>query len=316
MHIFDELTYINNTSLALGFFDGLHSGHKVVLNNAVHLAKKNNTTSTVITFKNHPQTLLANYKTEYILNNDEKLRMLEKTGIDNVVMLDFEDISNISAKDYIEKVLVKYFSPIAISTGFNHCFGFNKDGNSKLLQEQSKTYGYKYYEIPPFVVNGEIVSCTVIKNKIHLADFFNANKLLGYNYFFESRVEHGERIAGKLGFPSANIIYPDDKISVPFGVYFVRTEYMNKKYNGILNHGYIQRNNSKVFKTEVHILDFDKNIYGENIKISFIAKIRNQINFNNADKLKEQINRDIAFIEIYKHFLNEERKNKNVPDGN
>lgn len=308
MYIFDELTYINNTSLALGFFDGLHLGHKVVLNNAIHIAKKNKTTSTVITFKNHPQTLLSNHKTEYILNNDEKLKILKNIGIDNVILLNFEDISSISGKDYIEKVLVKYFSPIAISTGFNHTFGYNKSGNSKLLMELSELYGYKYYEIPPFVVNGEIVSCSTIKNKLHVADFFNANKLLGYDYFIEGRVNQGEKIAGSIGYPSANITYPPDKISVPFGVYFVQIEYMNKKYNGILNHGYIQRDNSKIFKTEVHILDFNKNIYGENIKISFIAKIRNQINYNDAEKLKEQIKRDIAFVDIYRHFLKEERK--------
>ena len=299
MQIFDELTYINNTSLALGFFDGLHLGHKVVLKNAVKIAKKNKTTSTVITFKNHPLNYLSNQKIEQILTIEEKLRILNHIGIDNVVLIDFENIANIRADDYIKDILIKYFSPIAITTGFNHTFGYKKNGNSMLLEQYEKIYNYKYYEVPPFVVDGDVVSCSVIRNKLQLGDFISANRLLGYSFFISGTVVHGDGLASELGFPSANINYPEEKIKIPHGVYYVQVIIDNKKYNGVLNHAPVSPDKNK---SEVHIIDFDKNIYGKNIFIKFITKIRNQIQADNSDKLKLQIKRDIGFAQIYQHF--------------
>ena len=124
--------------------------------------------------------ILTNEKIEQILSIDEKLTMMKKIGIDNVVLLDFEKISSMKANDYLENILIKYFSPIAITTGFNHHFGFNKEGNSEFLRKNREKYNYKYFEVPPFVVQDKIVSCSVIRNLLHLADFYNANKLLGY----------------------------------------------------------------------------------------------------------------------------------------
>ena len=306
MHIFKELTYINKSSLALGFFDGLHLGHKVVLKNAINIAKNNNTKSVVITFKTHPLNLLTDRKTEQILTLHEKLELLEKTGIDNVVLLDFKEFAAMKASDYLENVLVKYYSPIAITTGFNHSFGFNKEGNSSFLNSNKEKYGYKYFEVPPFVVNENIVSCSVIRNMLHLGDFPQANKLLGYNYFISGIVIKGEQIASKLGFPSANIIYPDDKVQIPHGVYYVLVEIRGTIYNGILNHGFAPTlDNTARLKTEVHITNFNRDIYGENIKISFVSKIRNQMKFENIDKLKAQIIRDTAFTDIYSRFINQ-----------
>ena len=304
MQTFDELTYINKSSLALGFFDGLHQGHNVVLKNAINIARQNGVDATVITFKNHPLEYLTDNKVEQILTIDEKLKELEKIGIDNVVLLDFEKYSFMQAKEYIESVLIRYFSPIAITTGFNHYFGFNKEGNSALLEFYSNIYKYKYFEVPPFVFKENIVSCSVIRNMIQLGNFFEANELLGYRFYIQGVVIKGSELASKLGYPSANIRYPDNKVNIPHGVYFVKVDVKGKEYNGVLNHGYAPTlDNTTELKTEVHILDFNENIYGENIKISFISKIRNQLKFENIEKLKAQIVRDIAFTNIYKHFL-------------
>lgn len=304
MQIFDELTYINKSSLALGYFDGLHLGHNVVLKNAINIAKENNTQSTVITFKEHPLSILTDNKVGQILTINEKLILLEKIGIDNVFLLDFQKYSHITAQDYLKNILVKYFSPIAITTGFNHHFGLNKEGNSNFLNLHKDSYNFKYFEVPPFVVKDKIVSCSVIRNLIQLGNFPEANELLGYNYFISGIVIKGAQLAGKLGFPSANIIYPFNKIDIPHGVYFVKINIDGKDYNGVLNHGFAPTlDNTSELKTEVHIIDFNENIYGEEIKISFITKIRNQYKFENEEKLKAQIYRDIAFTNIYKHFL-------------
>ncbi len=304
MRIWNELTYINKSSIALGFFDGLHLGHRLVLKNAINIAKENNVESTVITFKTHPLNSLTGEKIDQILSLDEKINLMEKIGIDNLVLLNFDDVASIRANDYLENILIKYFSPIAITTGFNHHFGFNKEGNSELLRNNKDKYNYKYFEIPPFVVKNNIVSCSNIRDLLHLGDFPNANELLGYKFFIDGIVIKGEQFARKLGYPSANIVYPDEKIKIPHGVYFVEVTILNKKYNGILNYGFAPTvNNSTIEKTEVHILDFNQNIYGEKIRIEFITKIRNQMKFDNIEKLKAQINRDIAFVEIYKYFL-------------
>jgi riboflavin kinase/FMN adenylyltransferase len=258
----------------------------------------------VITFKNHPLSTLTNQKIELILDLDEKLEMFENIGIDNVVLLDFEKISHLKANDYLENILVKYFSPISITTGFNHNFGYNKEGNSEFLRKNKDKYGYKYFEIPPFVVDDKVVSCSVIKNLLHLGNFYEANKLLGYSYFIQGRVIEGDKIASKLGFASANIVYPMSKPEIPHGVYFVTVEIDGNTYNGVLNHGYAPTiDNTTKLKTEVHIINFNQNLYDKKIKIKFITKIRNQMKFDNIDKLKAQIQRDIAFTDIFQHFL-------------
>ena len=235
---------------------------------------------------------------------NEKLEMFELTGMNNVILLDFNKYSHIKADNYLKDVLIKYFSPIAITTGFNHSFGFNKEGDSKFLNAHKEIYGYKYFEVPPFVVDETIVSCSAIRNKIQLGDFPNVSKMLGYNYFIRGTVIHGEHIASKLGFPSANIHYDNEKISIPHGVYYVKVCIEGKEYNGILNYGYAPTmKNEQKLKTEVHILDFNENIYGKKIQISFITKIRNQNKFENIEKLQAQIKRDIAFAQIYQYFL-------------
>lgn len=304
MDIYNELTYINKSSIALGYFDGLHLGHRVVLKNAINIAKEYNTQTTVIIFKEHPLNFLTTDKVEQILTLEEKINILREIGIDNIILLDFKDYSGIKAEDYLKNILVKYFSPVAITTGFNHFFGYKKEGNSDFLRKNKDKYNYKYFEVPPFVVNENIVSCSVIRNKISLGNFQEANNLLGYNYFVNGTVIEGQKIASKLGFASANIHYPDSKVQIPHGVYYVTVSVDDKEYNGILNHGFAPTiNNEQILKTEVHIIDFNKDIYGKNIKVSFITKIRNQMKFENIDKLKSQLNRDKAFAEIYKHFL-------------
>jgi len=309
MHIFTKLSYIKRSSLALGFFDGLHLGHEVVIKNAVNIAKLHNTSSCVITFSQHPMSVLSQNPPGMLITLDEKLSAFEKLGIDNVFLLDFKAILGIKAEDYIKDILVKYFEPAAITTGFNHTFGYNKEGNGALLRSFEHKYGYKYFEVPPFVVENEVVSCSSIRNKILAADFFTANKMLGYNFFIRGIVVEGDKIASMLGFASANIIYPEEKIKVPAGVYYVIVNVEGKMYNGVLNHGFAPTiDNYEKLKTEVHIIGFNENIYGKNIKISFIAKIRNQMKFETIEKLKAQIRRDIAFTEIYKHFAGDNVK--------
>ncbi len=304
MKIYNDLTNIKNSSLGLGFFDGLHLGHRVILKNVIHCAKKYRGESTIILFNEHPLKVLTGENVPQILTLTEKLNILKELGIENVVILDFEKYINMKAEEYLKEVLIKYFSPVAITTGFNHSFGYKKEGTPDFLRAKSKEYNYLYFEVPPFVIDGTIVSCSAIRSRIRLGDFLFANEILGYRYFIEGQVIEGDKRARSLGFPSANIIYDDEKVPIPYGVYYVRVEYDSKTYDGILNYGYSPTFNfDGGIKTEVHILDFNEDIYGKKIKISFVTKIRNQMKFENSEKLIYQLNRDKAFANIYRYFL-------------
>lgn len=305
MQIYKGLKELKRCSLVLGFFDCIHPGHEVVLKNAIRDAKENNTQSAVLTFSAHPAEYLHGKNPELILNNEEKCKIFESEGIDNVIFLDFADIAMYTPEEYIENILIKYFSPVSISTGYNHTFGKYGIGNPDVLRKYSKKFGYKYYEIPQVTVDGETVSCTNIRNKLRSGDIYGANKLSGHKFFISGIVKHGDNIAHSLGFPSANIDYPKEKAKIPYGVYFVTVEVRGRLHTGVLNFeaGKITENPSEE-KTEVHILNFNENIYGEEIKIFFGSKMRNRIDFESEEKLKEQLKRDCASALIYKEFEN------------
>ena len=305
MEVFSELKESKNISVALGFFDGIHEGHQVVIKNAVNIAKSKNTKSAILMFREHPLSFITHKPIKSILNLEDKLKYLEKIGVDEVYLLDFPKLENLGAEDYIKNIIVKYFSPIAITTGFNHSFGKNKSGNPLVLKEFQKTYGYKYFEIPPITYSQSVISSSVIKKSIEEGNVYFANSLLGYKFFLRAKVVEGQHIASSLGFPSANFVYPESIVQIPNGVYYVIVSYKDKKYNGILN----RSDSPSLFptkepKTEVHLLGFDGNLYGEEIKVSFVTKIRNEIDFENVEKLKAQLIRDKAFVEIYKYYVN------------
>ena len=305
MECFNELKKLPNMSLALGFFDGIHEGHQVVIKNAINIAKKQGTKSAILMFKEHPLKFITHKPIKNILNIEDKLSYLQKIGVDEVYLMDFPTFADLDAEEYIKEVLVKYFSPVAITTGFNHSFGKNKSGTPKLLRELQKEYGYKYFEIPPITCSQSVISSSAVKKSIEEGNIYFANALLGYKFFIRSKVIEGAHIASTLGFPSANIEYPENIVEIPYGVYYVIVDYKGEKYNGILNHSKSPSlyPTSKP-KTEVHIIDFNKDIYGEEIKISFVAKIRNELNFESKEKLSAQLLRDKAFVEIYKYYIN------------
>lgn len=304
MEVFYELKKSPNVSLALGYFDGIHEGHQVVIKNSVNTAKSRGVKSAVIMFKEPPLSYITQKKIPNILTIDDKLSYLNKIGIDEVYLLDFPKYKDLSAEEYIN-VLMEYFSPTAITTGFNHNFGKNRKGSAELLRALQKKFGYQYFEIPPITSNQSVISSSTIKKAIENGNINFANSLLGYKFFIKSTVIEGEHIASTLGFPSANIVYPENIVKIPPGVYYVIVEYRNNKFNGILNYSLCP----SLFpteneKTEVHLIDFNQNIYGENIKVNFVTKIRNEMVFENKEKLCAQLLRDKAFVEIYKYYVN------------
>lgn len=295
MEIIKQLEYIPNLSIALGFFDGVHLGHKKVITSAVEFAKKNNLKSAVITFKDHPFLILKNIKPQYIIPRGESYKIIESLGIDYVFELDFEQFKSMTAEEYLSDVLIKYFKPVAIFTGYNHNFGANRQGNPEFLKDCQNKYSYKYFLIDAQTYENKIISSTSVRTAIKNGKFELANCMLGYDFFVSGVVVEGQKLGHKIGFPTINIIYPDNLTELLYGVYEVEVIYNGKKYKGIANFG-VKPTVSEVNKPllEVHILDFDENIYNKSVEIRFKKLVRPEMKFSSLTDLRNQIIVDIS----------------------
>ena len=292
MQIYTELNKNSNLSLALGYFDGVHLGHQAVIRQAVNFAKENNTKSAVITFKDHPCCYFYGVCPKYILTRKEREKQIEKLGVDYLYELDFESISGLTADEYLKNILIKYFTPSAISTGYNHNFGYKKSGGVKYLAQEARKFDYKYFEMPPQKINCELISSTAIRNLLSKGQIEKANSMLGYKFKISGTIIRGKQIGRTIGFKTANLIYPHELIDLPFGVYSVNTEYGK----GIANFGIRPTVNGEGTLLEVHILDFDEDIYDKNITVEFNKMIRTEKKFPSLDELKNQIQKDIKSI--------------------
>ncbi len=292
MQIFTELTQNPDLSLALGFFDGVHLGHKAVIQNSVNYARQNNCKSAVITFKDHPCCFFYGRCPKYILPQKEREDKIKELGVDFLYELDFESISGLTAEEYLKDVLIKYLTPLAISTGWNHNFGYKKSGNAEFLRNNSKKFGYEYFELPPQKNGNEIISSSAIRKYLSEGRIEKANSMLGYKFSTSGIVIEGNQIGRTIGFRTANLIFPDELIELPHGVYSVETTYGQ----GIANFGTRPTVNGKGTLLEVHILDFDKDIYGQNLTVEFNKMIRAEKKFPSLDALKNQIKIDINSI--------------------
>lgn len=296
MQILHDLSENPNLSLALGYFDGVHIGHQAVIKNAVNYAKQNGGKSAVITFKDHPCCFFHGVCPKYILTREYREKFIADLGVDYLYELDFEKLAGLSAEEYLENILIKHFSPKSISTGFNHNFGHNKTGDVKFLEQESIKYNYKYFALPPQKYDGEVISSTKIRKLLSDGQIDTANKMLGRNFIIEGTVIKGRQIGRTIGFRTANILYPLELIDIPFGVYSVLVNYASQTYQGIANFGVRPTVNGQGALLEVHIIDFEKDIYGEVLEVKFIKMLRTERKFDSLDSLKQQISRDIKSI--------------------
>ena len=276
MEIFEKLNHNPNLSICLGFFDGVHQGHKVVLKNTVNLALQNNLKSAVITFKEHPLCYLQNRTPQYIIQPQDRLEFFEKQGIDYVYMLDFdEDIADLIAFDYLKDVLVKNFQPKFITTGFNHFFGANKQGDSAMLRAYQSEFGYKYYEIPPITYDNTLISSSKIRQLVAQGSVDCIKNLLGEYFYVKGRVP-------------------------PKGSYVTVVEIDGSIYKAITNLGKRPTVTcSNTLLLEAHLIDFNENIYDKDIKVSLVKKIRDEKKFDSLPDLKSQIVKDEIFAKEF-----------------
>ncbi len=294
MQIIKDLKKITDLSLALGFFDGVHKGHQAVIKNAVNFAKDNGLMSAVVTFSNHPHCYFYDVAPKYILTSDERAKHIAELGVDYLIELDFESISGLTAEDYLKDVLVKYFMPRAITTGWNHYFGYKKSGNVKFLADNSQKFNYEYFEISPQKEASVNISSTAIRNYLAKGEIAKANSMLGYKFSISGKVVKGKQLGRTIGFPTANLIYLPELIELPFGAYAVNVKFSDRLFKGVTNFGIRPTvSDTKLTTLETFIIDFDQDIYEKTIEVEFIKMIRPEKKFPSLDALKTQISLDI-----------------------
>jgi riboflavin kinase/FMN adenylyltransferase len=282
-------------AIALGYFDGMHLGHRKLISTLVKAAKEKNLKTAVITFKENPAN---SFNDEPVLNiqiQKDKERILEDLGIDYLYELDFEEYKNMLAIEYIQDVLVKNFEPKIIVVGYNHTLGADTKTCDFIKENESK-FNYSTIIVPQFLYNGtEKVSSSIIRKHIEKGHLNATNILLGKNFSVINSVVNGDKIATGLGYPTANLVWPDDIVKLPYGVYFGYAKYSYDTIPALISWGVKPTLSSKKEeKLEAHLYDFDKNIYGRILRIIFVKKYRDEIQFENLKVLKEQLADDYA----------------------
>jgi FMN adenylyltransferase (EC 2.7.7.2)/riboflavin kinase (EC 2.7.1.26) len=286
----------SNNYIALGSFDGLHIGHLSLINKVVEVAKKNKGRSMVFTFKNHPRTLINKENSvKLLMDNERKAKILEKHKVDIVCFKEFDlEFMKMTPKEFIEFLIVNY-NIKGFVVGFNYKFGYKNLGNVELLRELQNEYGYELYVMDPRTYNNDVVSSTRIRKAIQDGEVSEANKMLSMPYTLSGEIIHGKKIGRTIGFPTANLKYDENFILPKIGVYYTNVKVNNNIYKGITSVGYNPTVEGKNLTVETYILDFNKEIYGDKIDVSFIKKSRDEEKFNSLEELKDQLESDKAF---------------------
>ncbi|MBQ3337290.1 MAG: bifunctional riboflavin kinase/FAD synthetase [Selenomonadaceae bacterium] len=283
--------------VALGMFDGVHLGHAGVIRHAIDIARQIDGTACVFTFSNHPLTVIAPEDAPLMIGSKNLRReIFSDMGVDVLIEIPFtKDFSRKSPEEFLE-LLQEKISPAYVVTGPNYTFGRFGRGNGRLLLREAESYGFKAEVFQAFTVDRKIVSSTRIRALIAAGDLDSANQLLGRNFTYAGEVVNGDRRGRKLGFPTANIEISDQRAMLPNGAYVVRVKVRGEFFNGIANVG-----DNPTFKVarrrlEVFINNFSANIYGEEIFVSFLSRLRDEKKFSSAEELKAQLNEDLRIM--------------------
>lgn len=288
-----------NAVVTIGNFDGVHIGHQSLFHEVIETADAIDGTSVAMTFEPHPiKVLKQNGHPPLITLYEQKVELITKTGIDVLISVPFtQKFAEVTAGEFVEEILIKRVGMKAIVVGKDYTFGKNREGNVDFLKNEAERLSFKLIVAdwiqPP--ANGSVrISSTRIREFVTDGKLDEAHKLLGRYYQIRGTVETGRNRGGKLlGFPTANIkLY--DELAPKIGVYAVTVECHGSKYKGVANIGYSPTFGDHLYTVEVHILNFNDNIYGKKIWINFIERLRNEKKFSGISELSEQIRRDIA----------------------
>ncbi|MEO7983981.1 MAG: bifunctional riboflavin kinase/FAD synthetase, partial [Bacteroidota bacterium] len=282
----------------IGTFDGVHMGHRQVIDKLKAEAKAINGETVIITFHPHPRKIVSSTILGIRLINtlEEKIELLRQLGIDHVVVVPFtEAFANQSAEDYIRNFLVDKFHPHTIIIGYDHHFGRDRLGDYRLLEKVAGKYNYQLKEIPKHILENISISSTNIREAILHSDIATAATLLGYAFFFSGTVIHGDKLGRKLGYPTANLKITDEEKIIPGnGIYavYAQPEGYTERLKAMMSIGFRPTVDGKKRVIEVNIFDFDKDIYGQSLKVFIKKYLREEIKFDGLEALVRQIDQD------------------------
>jgi riboflavin kinase/FMN adenylyltransferase len=286
----------------IGFFDGVHKGHRFLIDQVKEIAASKNIQSAIITFPIHPRKVIdAGYCPEMLTTCDEKTDLLAETETDYCILLSFStEIACLSARQFMADILCKQYNVQALVIGYDHRFGHNRSENFDDYFRYGNELGIEVFPAHAYTCeNTGNISSSLIRSCLYKGEVDKAAVYLGYNYFLTGTVVNGHQVGRHIGFPTANIYVEDsDKLIPAEGVYAVRVSINEKSYAGMLNIG--QRptlNNGTHRSIEVHILHFNSDIYHCSIRISFVQYIRPEKKFNNVEQLTTQLHKDAALVE-------------------
>ncbi|HEY0272504.1 MAG TPA: bifunctional riboflavin kinase/FAD synthetase [Chitinophaga sp.] len=286
--------------ITIGTFDGVHTGHRFILQQLEVAARACGGEKVIITFDPHPREVLRPQdKPVHILTTlPEKIALLEQCGIDHLVVVPFTPaFAAMSAGDYISDFLIAKFHPHTIIIGYDHRFGHNREGGLPLLEQEQAHYGYALVEIPQQVVHDLTVSSTKIRANLEAGQISLANELLGYPYFISGTVMHGDKMGRELGYPTANVQLPDARKLIPAeGIYAIRAQLPGETSwrPGVMSIGTRPTFHGTDLRLEAHLFDFQGNLYDQVIRIQFIAYLRPNRKFDDVKALIAQMDQDAA----------------------
>lgn len=287
------------TVITFGKFDGIHRGHRLLLD-ALMKKKEEDLEGVVFTFDIPPRKKVEGDRGDVLTTNEEKLHIFENLGVDYVIECPFtEEIRNMEAVEFIRMIVEKlHVKCMVVGTDFH--FGYQRAGNYRLLQEYAPKLGYEVLVIDKMKSEGRDISSTDVRDNIKEGNIEKANELLGYPYFVQGIVEHGNEIGRTIGFPTINLIPDEEKLLPPFGVYITKVLIGGEEYCGITNVGCkptIEGENP--VGVETHVLDFSDDVYDMSVEVEFLHRIRAEVKFNSIDELKAQLQQDIKIANIY-----------------
>ena len=295
-HTLDDFTRLDFGIVTSGTFDGVHLGHQKILQRLCESAKKNNGESVVITFWPHPRMILKPSDVSLKLLNtfEEKAELLRLQGIDHLIRIPFtKEFSQITSQEFVTRILVETIGTKKLIIGYDHRFGKNREGSFEQLRLNGPAYGFDVEEIPQQDIDHVAVSSSKIRKALEAGDLDAATHFLGRPYSISGRIIKGDKLGRVLGFPTANIdLDSHDKLIPIEGIYAVRVVHEKVEYGGMLYIGTRPTIDGSQRSIEVNIFNFDKEIYGESLQVSFIKLLRMDSKFQDLQALKEQLHKD------------------------
>lgn len=306
----DEIKNIEDTVIALGNFDGVHKGHQEIIARTVSSAGVAGFKSAVFTFSNHPKNLMNRSETiavKNILYPDEKAKVIESLGVDYLFNIPFDEtILNMDPIDFIDDLLIGTLKMKEVYCGFNYRFGYKAAGSAEILMQEGLKKGFGIHILEPYNIDGKLVSSSLIRKLIEEGDLEQCTKYMGRLYAVDGEVVVGNKLGRTIGFPTSNIVIDESMVTPPNGVYITYCTYNGVRYPSITNVGVkptIGQHNKNV---ETHIFNFDRELYGKNIRVEFIKKTRDEQKFDSVEALSKKITDDCIMAKAYHRRLKDD----------